>query len=182
MFAEFRSQYPKGSIKTEMLAKIDGMHTFRAEISNEGVILATAVGCDPDLETAEDRAIKRALAIAGISENYRLEYQSYAQIETSLPHDPPRLQQSYAEPPTPTNNKRKSEPPESPVDLSDLIAQTDVEMQRAGWSREKGKEYLLKTFGKASRQRLTAKELQQFLNHLRSLPSYIETYPQDQEF
>ena len=206
MFAEFRSQYPKGTIKTEMLAKVDGMHTFRAEISNEGIILATATGCDPDLETAEDRAIKRALAIAGISESYRLKYQSYAQIETTVPHDPPRLQQSYQpvsselpeaiasapkldkpmEHKTPEKAKPvehhvealKPEPPEFPMDLSDLIAQTDVEMQRVGWNKEKGKEYLMRTFRKPSRQLLTARELQQFLAYLKSLPSQLE----DQEF
>jgi hypothetical protein len=221
MFAEFRSQYPKGSIKTEMLPKIDGMHTFRAEISSEGIILATAIGCDPDVETAEDRAVKRALAIAGISDNYRLNYHSsYAQIETALPSDPPRLQQSHqtinaslelpelASPlklekpagkpsdnksPEKTTEKRKPPashlevteppiPPESPMDLSDLISQTDVQMQRIGWNQDKGKEYLIKTFRKNSRQQLTAKELQQFLNHLKSLPSYLEIYSQDQEF
>ncbi len=225
MFAEFRSQYPKGSIKTEMLPKIDGMHTFRAEISSEGIVLATAIGCDPDLETAEDRAIKRALAIAGISDNYRLNYHSsYAQIEASL-SDPPRLQQSYqtnnstlelpqtvnpAKPEKTTTKspdskslekiaeKRKSvepslevaelpimsktEPPESPMDLSDLISQTAVQMQRVGWNQDKGKEYLMKNFRKTSRQQLTAKELHQFLSHLKSLPTYLETDPPEQEF
>jgi hypothetical protein len=222
MFAEFRSQYPKGSIKTEMLPKVDGMHTFRAEISSEGIILATAMGCDPDLETAEDRAVKRALAIAGISDNYRLNYHSsYAQIEAALPSELPRLQQSYqtsnsslelpqavnplkpekttAKPADkPAENKsvgkilekrrpvepdlEDTEPPEPPMDLSDLISQTDVQMQRVGWNQDKGKEYLMKNFRKTSRQQLTAKELHQFLSHLKSLPPYLETYPSDQEF
>ncbi|MFN3925742.1 MAG: hypothetical protein ACK4QL_00135 [Pseudanabaenaceae cyanobacterium] len=72
MFAEFRARYPRGSIQTEMLPKIDGMHTCRAVVSHEGITLATAIGVDSDPETAEDRAVKRALTIAGLGDSYRL--------------------------------------------------------------------------------------------------------------
>ena len=67
MFAQFRSQYPQGRIQTEMLSKIDGLHAFRAIVSEGDAIMGTATAVDSDLEIAEDRAIKRALAIAGIS-------------------------------------------------------------------------------------------------------------------
>ena len=67
MFAQFRSQYPQGRIQTEMLAKIDGLHAFRAIVSQGDAIMGTATAVDADLEIAEDRAIKRAIAIAGIS-------------------------------------------------------------------------------------------------------------------
>ncbi len=67
MFAQFRSQYPQGCIQTEMLSKIDGLHAFRAIVSQGDAIMGTATAVDADLEIAEDRAIKRAIAIAGIS-------------------------------------------------------------------------------------------------------------------
>ena len=67
MFAQFRSQYPQGRIQTEMLSKIDGLHAFRAIVSQGDAIMGTATAVDADLELAEDRAIKRAIAIAGIS-------------------------------------------------------------------------------------------------------------------
>ena len=67
MFAQFRSQYPQGRIQTEMLSKIDGLHAFRAIVSEGDAIMGTATAVDSDLEIAEDRAIKRALAIAGLS-------------------------------------------------------------------------------------------------------------------
>ena len=67
MFAQFRSQYPQGRIQTEMLPKIDGLHAFRAIVSQGDAIMGTATAVDSDLEIAEDRAVKRALAIAGIS-------------------------------------------------------------------------------------------------------------------
>jgi hypothetical protein len=68
MFAQFRAQYPQGSIKTELLSqKVDGMHVFRVAIADGDLILSTATAADSDLEVAEDRAVKRALILAGIS-------------------------------------------------------------------------------------------------------------------
>ncbi|ESA32954.1 hypothetical protein N836_23100 [Leptolyngbya sp. Heron Island J] len=55
-----------------------------------------------------------------------------------------------------------------PVDLSDIIAQTDVEMARLGWSSVQGRNYLEQTFNKRSRQQLTDEELLTFLLYLES--------------
>ncbi|MEM6251631.1 MAG: hypothetical protein AAF821_01805 [Cyanobacteria bacterium P01_D01_bin.156] len=55
-----------------------------------------------------------------------------------------------------------------PVDLSDIIAQTDVEMTRLGWSSSQGRSYLEQTFHKRSRQQLTDEELLTFLLYLES--------------
>lgn len=56
----------------------------------------------------------------------------------------------------------------NPVDLSDVIAQTDVEMARLGWSNNQGRTYLEQTFNKRSRQQLTDEELLTFLLYLES--------------
>ena len=53
-----------------------------------------------------------------------------------------------------------------PVDLSDVIAQTDVELRRLGWTSMQGREYLERTYGKRSRQQLTDDELMSFLLYL----------------
>jgi hypothetical protein len=53
-----------------------------------------------------------------------------------------------------------------PVDLSDVIAQTDVELRRLGWTSAQGQEYLEKTYGKRSRRQLTDDELMSFLLYL----------------
>ncbi len=66
MFAQFRAQYPQGSITTEMLDKTDGLHVFRAKVAHGDCVLATATAADRDLEVAEDRAVERALAMVGI--------------------------------------------------------------------------------------------------------------------
>ena len=54
----------------------------------------------------------------------------------------------------------------NPVDLSDVIAQTDVELTRLGWTSAQGREYLERTYGKRSRQQLTDEELMSFLLYL----------------
>lgn len=63
------------------------------------------------------------------------------------------------------------DPSAKPVDLSDIIAQTDVELSRLGWTSADGREHLQKTYGKRSRQQLTDEELLSFLLHLESLPT-----------
>lgn len=54
----------------------------------------------------------------------------------------------------------------NPVDLSDVIAQTDVELTRLGWTSAQGREYLENAYGKRSRQQLTDEELMSFLLYL----------------
>jgi len=59
----------------------------------------------------------------------------------------------------------------SPVDFSDIIARTNVELKRLGWTNQQGRDYLVQTYGKRSRQLLTDDELLDFLHHLESEPS-----------
>lgn len=73
--------------------------------------------------------------------------------------------QSQAAIPTPTASIA------APIDFSDVIAKTNVEMKRLGWTSEQGRKYLLENYGKRSRQLLSDDELLEFLNHLESIPS-----------
>jgi hypothetical protein len=84
----------------------------------------------------------------------------------------PRNHSSSEDGATPTavgKKKKKSEP----VDLSDVIAKTDVELQRLGWTPEQGREYLIQTYGKRGRTLLTEEELYTFLQYLQSQPDPI---------
>ena len=58
-----------------------------------------------------------------------------------------------------------------PVDLSDAISKIDVEMERLSWTKTQGRDYLVRTFDKKSRQQLTNDELLQFLSHLKAQPT-----------
>jgi hypothetical protein len=61
--------------------------------------------------------------------------------------------------------------PDAPIDLSDIIAQSSVELKRLGWSESRGRSYLQRTYGKRSRQQLTDEELLDFLHYLQAEPS-----------
>lgn len=56
----------------------------------------------------------------------------------------------------------------SPMDLSEIIAQTDVELKRLGWTSAQGRQHLQQTYDKRSRQHLTDQELLEFLDFLQS--------------
>jgi hypothetical protein len=226
MFAQFRSQYPQGRIQTEMLPKIDGLHAFRAIVSEGDAIMGTATAVDSDLEIAEDRAVKRALAIAGLAfdnsfdhnyGNYELRSPMLTQasrdssnslpsanfnalgagsgqlneLSDSLPLTMQTIQAESAidyateyggndhlpeadlplsSDPVPSKSSAPQISPE-PVDLSDAISKIDVEMERLSWTKPQGRDYLVRTFDKKSRQQLTNDELLQFLSHLKSLPT-----------
>ncbi|MEM6446225.1 MAG: hypothetical protein AAF704_06605 [Cyanobacteria bacterium P01_D01_bin.123] len=60
-----------------------------------------------------------------------------------------------------------------PEDLSDIIAQSDVELKRIGWGPKEGRKYLESTFEKRSRQQLDEKELRKFLAHLKKQPTRL---------
>lgn len=62
---------------------------------------------------------------------------------------------------------------DEPEDLSDIIAQSDVELKRIGWGPKEGRKYLESTFKKRSRQQLDEKELRKFLAHLKKQPTRL---------
>jgi hypothetical protein len=63
------------------------------------------------------------------------------------------------------------QPMAAPIDLSEVIAQTDVELKRLGWTHVQGRRYLEKTYSKRSRQHLTDAELIEFLDYLTAQPA-----------
>ncbi|MBJ7899640.1 MAG: hypothetical protein GC158_06930 [Cyanobacteria bacterium RI_101] len=66
--------------------------------------------------------------------------------------------------------------PEAPevgetLDFADIIARSNIELKRLGWTSEQGRNYLLQTYGKRSRQLLSDEELLEFVQYLESLPN-----------
>jgi hypothetical protein len=81
---------------------------------------------------------------------------------------------SQAEKRKPARDRSKpmAAPPEpEPLDLSDIIAQTSVELKRLGWNESQGRTHLQRAYGKRSRQQLTDDELLDFLHHLQNQSS-----------
>jgi virulence-associated protein VapD len=57
------------------------------------------------------------------------------------------------------------------IDFLEVISKTDIELKRLGWTSEQGRNYLLQTYGKRSRFMLTDKEILNFLDYLKNLPT-----------
>lgn len=266
MFNQFRRDYPKGSLVTELAAIDHGKYIVRCLVQVEGTPLVTALAAAETVELAEDQARSRALALLGISATTITAEQEIPVVNREVPQPPTptpvaatafssetlhqtpstrfpepsivtdtsrfpsfdsnreevasvavttswgademtltdeaspevAISQDVEKPlwmapeessPTPledtpvtssTQSKRKRQPevdtttttaPDTPVDFSDIIARTNVELKRLGWTTQQGKDYLLQTYGKRSRQLLTDGELLDFLHHLESEPT-----------
>ncbi|MCM1982106.1 hypothetical protein [Lyngbya confervoides] len=96
---------------------------------------------------------------------------------------PPGLEDGPSSPPQriPTQGRRsprvgrkpspkmtKAAASRSPIDLSDIIAQTDIELKRLGWTHTEGRQFLERSYNKRSRQQLTDSELMEFLEYLKT--------------
>jgi hypothetical protein len=57
------------------------------------------------------------------------------------------------------------------IDFYAVKHETDIELQRLGWTSNEGRDFLKRQYGKPSRLRLTDEELLEFLHHLKSLPT-----------
>lgn len=72
---------------------------------------------------------------------------------------------------TATTSTATLEATTNPIDFTNVIAQTSLEIKRLQWTQEQGKNYLIATYGKRSRQLLTDEELLEFLEYLRQQPT-----------
>ncbi len=110
----------------------------------------------PILENSQEPEIEEtSLPIAEITEEPKIE-------ETSLP---------IAEITEETEIEEKPSLEEEVLDFSEIIARSNVELKRLKWTTEQGREYLIRTYGKRSRQVLSDDELLEFLRYLESLPT-----------
>ena len=242
-FETFRDRYPDGCVISDLVTIQDGCYVIRTTIVNEGKALATGFAADANVQTAEDQARQRAIALvlpllsapdnsasspqppalsgvssqqlakpsslvsetleeipleseeieetekleaADIVEEADIEVEETADIEEDLglPIDliaesAELVDESLT---AAANSNRVSaatialenfDAIAQPLDLSDVIAQTDIEMKRLGWTNVQGREYIEKTYGKRSRQHLTDEELLSFLLYLEEQPSLV---------
>lgn len=77
----------------------------------------------------------------------------------------PPQEMAIADPEPPANVS------EEPMDFSEIIARSNLELKRLGWTSEQGRNYLLQTYGKRSRQLLSDDQLIEFLAYLEQQPN-----------
>ncbi|BFM40265.1 hypothetical protein [Synechocystis sp. LKSZ1] len=278
MFSQFRAQYPQGSLTSELLQIDHGRYIVRALVVVDGVTLASGLAADLALETAEDQARLRALALLNLDTALTRTESPGPLLQTEPMQSPPAPEppplatsptpSAIASPPPakvtpvpipdPLPIEKKAEkaekdeippvpsapsiketapevealplpaitvapqsnslppktdviqpevesipiphpapltespaplltfipetevPPatsspapvlEEPIDFSEVIARSNVELKRLGWTSDQGRNYLLQTYGKRSRQLLSDEELLEFLQYLESQPT-----------
>lgn len=71
--------------------------------------------------------------------------------------------------PVANNAQASPQPKDSELGWDEILAQTDVEIKRLGWTSEQGKKFLMENYGKRSRQRLSKEQLLEFRDHLRAM-------------
>ena len=69
------------------------------------------------------------------------------------------------------NSLETTESTPTVLSYGDVIETTNKELNRLGWTKEKGIQYLLDTYNKKSRQLLSDEELLEFVAYLQSLPT-----------
>lgn len=184
----FRERHPTGTVVAELVRAEAGIYVVRAEVRiDRQTILGSGLAVHADLEQAEERAMERALAVAGFvtpaagattitsAPPERTGTTQIVRAERVVSPEPGYLSiPSLDADPVPNGNGNGYPAElEPPVDLSDILAQTDVQMKRIGWGSKEGRDYLQRTFGKSARAQLDEVELQEFLAHLKSQPNHL---------
>ncbi|MFS8855951.1 hypothetical protein NW844_10835 [Synechococcus sp. H55.2] len=195
MIQQFRERYPMGSLLTDLLRVEEGIYIVKAQVVVNNTVLGSGIAGSNTVEEAEDAALKRALNHAGFGHSATSLSLGMDSAAARLPYLPtPDLAlangRTHSSPapqaPEPTGIPAKPTPSELPSlsepgaygdDLSDIIAQTDVEMQRIGWGRKEGQEFLERRFQKKSRHQLNEAELREFLRYLKQQPSRLNSEP-----
>lgn len=197
LITSLRQTYPQASLVSELLNIHDGLYLVRVSVTVDNLCLAQGLAAQATLEKAEDLATNRALEKLVLSSLNTptapspippvavapVEEPEDAPIHPEIPVMFTTLEPiPLASPPERATLQREQPAPEqhlhsleemgvSPIDLSDIIAQTDVELQRLGWGTHQGREFLERTYGKRSRHDLSDEELLEFLLYLETQPS-----------
>ncbi|MEB3314180.1 MAG: hypothetical protein VKL98_08545 [Cyanobacteriota bacterium] len=196
LIASLRQVYPQASLVSELLNIHDGLYLVRVSVTVDSLCLAQGLAAQAVLENAEDLATHRALeklmlpttgspATSGPEPLARLATSPqigpagqpeapvvFATLEPMPLASPPEAASIVSDPSPPGERLLSLEEiAVSPIDLSDIIAQTDVELQRLGWDTHQGREFLERSYGKRSRHDLSDEELLAFLLYLETQPS-----------
>lgn len=126
MLEQFRSLYPAGCLLSDVVQVYKNKFVIRAMVIIDGVTPATRIRYDVPVNVTEDMARARALMVLGIVE------QPKAVVPAAVPGQQARV-----------------------VDLSDLIAETGVQIERLGWIAAQGENYFMKTYGKRGKAMLS---------------------------
>jgi hypothetical protein len=172
MLEQFRLNYPQGSIISDLIAIDHGKYIVKVTLKVDNQIIATALAGAETVEIAEECARERALKTL-LFYQQQPENLSKKPVKDFQPLPNPKLNLapvSTVDSPDPISKPEISNSSETKLDnlVSDIIAEINLHMERLAWTKEQGKDYLLRTYGKKSRHLLSDAELLEFLSYLKS--------------
>ncbi len=116
----------------------------------------SAAAMEPSVELEPVKASATGLRSSKAERASKRAADPFPESSEPLPTPPPTVEPPAAAPAAPA----------APADRSEEIMRIGIEMKRLGWSTEQGREYLKRTYGKASRSKLDDAELLDFLHYL----------------
>jgi hypothetical protein len=150
-----------------LLTVREGKYVVRCLVQLEGTTRSTGLAAAETVEQAEDRARIRAIEALG--------------LDGGSPPPPPLPGDRAIDPVpdpepvpdrgTPMPTLEASDAASEPIDHSDVINRTTIELRRLRWTTEQGRIHLEQTYQKRSRQHLTDEELVDFLHYLEAQPT-----------
>ncbi len=172
MFTELRRRYPQACLISELLTFNQGKYVVRVSVQNDGVTMVTGMAAAETIEQAEDQARARVMGILGELPMPTL-HNNNSVIAPPIANHGRTI--DAVSPLNPVETITKEEPPpESPemtdIDIKEVMAKTEIELRRLGWSVQQGRNFLLERYNKRARTLLTDQELLDFLAYLESQP------------
>jgi hypothetical protein len=183
----------------KMISNLEGIHgslfIVRVIIEDKGM-RASGLASAQSVEEAEELALKRAYTtLESLIQKEQKQSQATSEPEPKAKSNGKGNRKAKAKPqpePEPESEPEleseleleneddddwpepeSEQPPSQPLSFEEIIEQTNVELKRLSWGSNEGKEYLLKTYGKRSRQLLTDEELVDFLSQLKKMPTPV---------
>ncbi len=194
MFDRFRQKYPQGSITSSLIQIHNDRYIVSVSIKVDGVILATTLAADEQIQVAEAQATAQAIQTLGIKEPLvnQTELDPVLPIaipqtmtelpDFSLPAATEHLDMAVEpEPPTINNHKKAAivqeditaatydvSSDDQPLSITDMIPLINMELKRLAWSREKGRDCIIELYNKRSSSLLSDEELLGLLRYLQA--------------
>jgi hypothetical protein len=170
MLDRFWHQYPDGSIIASLLQSDRGRYVVGVTISVAGVPLVSSMAEAETLVAAEDLARDRALSLLPLFlvENGTPESKH---LTDRSPEINPEIDRPVLLPASKTESERPKidRVGKDSDDFARIAFGINTEMNRLGWTKERGRECLVELYNKTSCALLTDDELIGFLRHLEGL-------------
>ncbi len=193
MFDRFRQKYPQGSITSSLIQIHNDQYIVSVSIKVDGVILATTLAADEQIQVAEAQATAQALQTLHLGEprlaELPLTRQPKSELVSSIPDTrlddiavtvlpifdesetitsdaSAAIVQENAE--STTYDISATSPAAPPLSVTDMIPLINMELKRLGWSREKGRDCIIELYNKRSSSLLSDDELLGLLRYLQA--------------